>query len=204
MHLGPHHLLHGKFANLQKPYAVIRKAMGQSGGAAGTTLEGDASDEEIDVEGIDDKENGATSAKKRRQGGSTEKKRQNESAVKASVPDDEEEDDPPLFAADPDIFPSTPMVERPPASSSPFYPASAPRDYSSELDPASSPARWEAEDDNEEDGDEQERAHSARILEEEKRRRVQAREKRKRDERERTRSYEVVGIVRKKVVFHLR
>lgn len=210
LHLGPHHLLHGKFVNLQKPYAVIRKAIAQSTIAGGITLEGDASDEELDVEGMTDQDDGPSSAKKRRIGGSSVKncaaKRRNAPTAPAQAGNDEEEeeeDDPPLFPADPDMFPSTPMTENPPASSSPFYPASAPRDYSSELDPGSSPARWDAEDD-EEDDEERQAAVRRAILETEKGRRIKAREKRKKDEKERTRSYEVVGIVRKKVVFHLR
>ena len=195
MHLGEHHLLHGKFANLQKPYAVIRKATGETGG---TALEGDASEEE--EVGMGDQGEGVGSAKKRK----THMKGQHQQQHGSSKPrqdadeDDEEEDEdePPLFAPDPDIFPSRPSHAAHPPSSSPFLPPSAARDYSSELDPASSPARWT--------DDEDEEARDRLGEKEERIKRERAREKRKRDERERTRHYEVVGIVRKKVVFALR
>lgn len=181
LHLGPHHLLHGKFANLQKPYAVIRKAVGI---ASGTTLEGD-SDEEIEME------DGPSSTKKRKHDAPN---------FEAKKEDEEDEEEAPLFAADPDIFPSTPLGSKHMTSSSPYYPASAARDYSSELDPTSSPPQWQ--DDDEDDNEEAEAERSRR--EEEKRRKERSREKRKKEDKERTRHYEVVGIVRRKVVFHLR
>lgn len=185
LHLGEHHLLHGKMVNLQKPYAVIRKATGDSGG---TTLEGDISDEE----GAMEEEVPSASAKKRKTSSKLQKRKDEE---------EEEEEDPPLFAPEPGILPSTPSRDNAPASSSPFYPSSAPRDYSSELDPASSPPVWDDEVDDEED--EEREAEKQRIADQ-KMKRDKAREKRKRDQKERTRHYEVVGIVRKKVVFALR
>lgn len=179
--------------NLQKPYAVIRKAVGET---SGTALEGDISDEEAALE-----EEGPTASVKKRKvdktpnGHGKDKGR----AMDEGEEGEEEEDEPPLFAPEPGIFPATPSSDDGPASSSPFYPSSAPRDYSSDLDPGSSPAKWDQEDEEDVEAE----VEKLRIAEE-KRKRDKAREKRKRDQKERTRHYEVVGIVRKKVVFALR
>ncbi|WWD19236.1 hypothetical protein CI109_103694 [Kwoniella shandongensis] len=202
LHLGEHHLLHGKFVNLQKPYAVIRRVVGTPSSVSviengkAVALEGDASEEESDDEGSDSEE-------------------------------EDEEEDQPLFAANPDMFPSTPSPtnkKRAPQSSSPmsWAPASTPKDYSSELDP-SSPARSEMDDfgfpkrsqpvdeDDEENEDEEERRRKKRKLgkekekaEKEKAARAKAKRVKNKDDKERTRHYEVVGVVRKKVVFALR
>ena len=110
--------------------------------------------------------------------------------------DDEVDDDdePPLFPPEPTTTPSHAGIR----SSSPVYPPSAPRDYSSELD-FSSPARWDATQDDDEEEEERRIAGEAK-----KRELTRRKEKRKREEKERTRHYEVVGVVRKKVVFALR
>ncbi|TXT08848.1 hypothetical protein VHUM_02976 [Vanrija humicola] len=171
LHVGAHHLLHGKIATLPKPYAVIRRVVGTS---AGTAVEGDAADEESDEE---------------------REAREKDTPKKARA-DDEDEDEPPLFA-DADAYTTPSKAHAPlPSSSSPFAPSSAARDYSSDL---SSPAPHDAwgfpvtpGDDDEDDEDEEEQRAAER------------RRKRKRESKERTRHYEVVGVVRKKVVFALR
>ena len=153
----------------------------------GTAVDGDASDEE-EVE-VDE----STPAKTSRIAKGDEDEEQ------------EEEEDQPLFAPNPDIF-QTPLGKHAPHSSSPLYQSSAPRDYSSELD-ASSPSRWDTDEfgfkanhaNGDEDEDDEE-AEMDRVRKEEER----GREKRKTTEKQRTRHYEVVGIVRKKVVFALR
>lgn len=177
LHVGAHHLLHGKIATLPKPYAVIRRVVASSStgaGASGAAIEGDAADEESDEE---------------------REARQKETPKRAKRDDGEEEDDPPLFE---DAFttPSKAPIGLP--SSSPFAPSSAPRDYSSDLSsPVNARDAWgfpvtpgDEEDDEEE--------------EEEEERRAERRRKRRRETKERTRHYEVVGVVRKKVVFALR
>ena len=195
LHLGPHHLLHGKFVNLQKPYAVIRKAVGA---ASGTTLEGD-SDEEVDMD------EGPTSSKKRRVEKTVAGTRSDKGGGDDDDDDDDEDEEAPLFAADPDIFPSTPPASKHVTSSSPYHPASAARDYSSELDPTSSPPQWDEDDEDEEDEEVRKpRGVAVETREKEVRRKGQARDRRKPEEKERTRHYEVVGVVRRKVVFHLR
>jgi hypothetical protein len=42
LHLGEHHLLHGKMANLAKPYAVIRRALALVPEGTAGEVEGDA------------------------------------------------------------------------------------------------------------------------------------------------------------------
>ena len=198
LHLGEHHLLHGKFAALQRPYAVIRRVYGDP---TPTTNEasGDGVDTSSESSGDEDGEIGEPSKRLKQRAG-------------------EEEEDGPLF---PDIH-TTPHHSRTngkpnghvPSSSSPFYPPSTPLDYSSDLD-ASSPARdWQVdqfgepqngdEEDKEDDEDARERreVEGMRVKRDESRAKVKAR--RKREEKERTRHYEVVGVVRKKVVFALR
>ena len=173
---------------MQKPYAVIRKAIAPVDGPLdGTTLEGDASDEEdLDMEDL-------APAKKRKPGQTPTKPKEAE--------EDDEEEDGPLFAPDPGVFQTTPKSKTQALSSSPYVPSSAPRDYSSELDP-SSPARWEGDDDEDEEDEEreQEQARQAEL----KRRRERAKQKREAENGARTRHYEVVGVVWKKVVFALR
>ncbi|OCF38434.1 hypothetical protein I317_07784, partial [Kwoniella heveanensis CBS 569] len=91
LHLGAHHLLHGKFVNLQKPYAVIRRVVAGAnsnidGAAAGTgvALEGDAEEEEEEEEGKEEEE------------------------------EEEEEEDGKLFEDNPDadLLPTTPRKRR--------------------------------------------------------------------------------------------
>lgn len=106
---------------------------------------------------------------------------------------DEDEEEGPLF---PDILQTPPKKSIDPSSSpSTIYPSSAIKDYSSELDFSSPPMSESSKRDLEssEDDDEEE--------EEKERKRKKAKRSGK---KERTRRYEVVGIVRKKVVFALR
>lgn len=175
LHLGEHHLLHGKITSLPKPFAVIRRVVGTSRTTlGGDAIEGDAEEEEEESSG----EGEERTAKKRKV-------------------DDDSDEEPPLFAPNPDDLPLTPRGRQPPSSSSPIYPPSAMRDYSSELD-MSSPAR--DIDDSEDDGAEDEE----KVAVEAKRKAAKRKRERKEGERERTRHYEVVGVVRKKVVFALR
>ncbi|KAL1405820.1 hypothetical protein Q8F55_007498 [Vanrija albida] len=168
LHVGAHHLLHGKIATLPKPYAVIRRVVGHGAGAA---IEGDAADEESDEE---------------------REARQRETPKKAKV-DEEEDDEPPLFA---DAFTTPSKAHAPLPSSSPFVPSSAARDYSSDLSsPVTARDAWgfpvtPGDEDDDDDDEEEQRAERRR--------------KRRRESKERTRHYEVVGVVRKKVVFALR
>lgn len=189
LHLGPHHLLHGKFANLQKPYVVIRRVTGDllaNGGKAedaerikGIAVQGDAVDEE-------------------------------------SSDEEEEEDDEegPLFEKDEDAE-TTPTEDREaPGSSSPFYPPSTPKDYSSDIEmssPAQSqiddfgfPKRGREQDQDEDEEDISTERRKRRKLEDAKEKEKRERRKKRQGRKERTRHYAVVGIVRKKVVFALR
>ncbi|WOO83213.1 uncharacterized protein LOC62_05G006736 [Vanrija pseudolonga] len=171
LHVGAHHLLHGKIATLPKPYAVIRRVVGTSTG--GAAIEGDAADEESDEE---------------------REARRKETPKKAKLDGEEDEDEPPLFA---DAFTTPSKAPMALPSSSPFVPSSAPRDYSSDLSsPVTARDAWgfpitPGDDDDDED-------------EEEEQLRAERRRKRRRESKERTRHYEVVGVVRKKVVFALR
>ncbi|KAK8854624.1 hypothetical protein IAR55_003363 [Kwoniella newhampshirensis] len=185
LHLGEHHLLHGKFVNLQKPYAVIRRVVGNPSSSKALALEGHASEEESGTSN-----------------GSSE--------------EDDDEEDKPLFEPNPDLdlFPSTPVntkIRSLQDSSSPISrnPASTPKDYSSDLEQGSSPPQsslpyTEAED---EEDEEESRKRKRLKLDKEKMKKVKAKAEAKlryKGEKERTRHYEVVGVVRKKVVFALR
>jgi len=162
-------------ANLAKPYAVIRRALALAPEGAAGEVEGDAEDEE-DLE--DDLL--AMDARPTLKG---------KGKGKGKAEEDEEED--PLF---PDILQTPPKKSIDPSSSpSSIYPSSAIKDYSSELDFSSPPMSDTSKRDLESSDDEEE--------EEKERRRKKAKRSGK---KERTRRYEVVGIVRKKVVFALR
>ncbi|WWD02195.1 hypothetical protein V865_000233 [Kwoniella europaea PYCC6329] len=182
LHLGPHHLLHGKFVNLQKPYAVIRKVIGTSNSVEGTTkLEGNASNEESNEED--------------------------------SSSEEEEEEEENLFGQD---EPTTPLkLKSMDYSSSPVYAPLTPMDYSSdlEMDP-SSPARseWDqSEHDDQEDEDQERPNKRAKTkvngggkISTVERRKKEKQKKLESGEKDRTRSYQVIGIVKRKVVFALR
>ncbi|OCF75818.1 hypothetical protein I204_03113 [Kwoniella mangroviensis CBS 8886] len=185
LHLGPHHLLHGKFVNLQKPYAVIRKVIGKSNSVEGTTkLEGNASNEESNEE------------------------------------DSSSEEEENLFEKDDE--PSTPLRSKGKGvdySSSPVYAPLTPIDYSSdlEMDP-SSPARseWDQiEHDDQEDEEQSQQRPNKRArtkvngngggkISKVERRKKEKQKKMESGEKDRTRNYQVIGIVKKKVVFALR
>jgi DNA mismatch repair ATPase MutL len=163
-------------ANLAKPYAVIRRALALVPEGATGEVEGDAEDEE-------DLEDDLLAMDAR----PLKSKSQDKGKGKA----EEEEDEAPLF---PDILQTPPKKSIDPSSSpSSIYPSSAIKDYSSELDFSSPPMSDTSKRDLESSDDEEEE-------EEEKRRKKAKRSGKK----ERTRRYEVVGIVRKKVVFALR
>jgi hypothetical protein len=185
-------------ATLPKPYAVIRKAQapGTSGSNQGDAhvLEGDAADEESDEEREKEEEEDAAAAQ-----GSAKKRRA------------EEDEDGPLFP-DVQVTPVKNKKRRPSdLLSSPWSEPPTPRDYSSDL---SSPpgdfwgtSEFGGDDDDEEDEDE------GRAKEREEREKARERERRRKERRERrraeaqagrTRYYEVVAVVRKKVVFALR
>ncbi|OXG14725.1 chromosome transmission fidelity protein 8 [Cryptococcus neoformans Tu401-1] len=190
LHLGPHHLLHGKFANLQKPYVVIRRVTGVASAngektedpeiAKGIAVQGDA----VDEESSDEEE-------------------------------EEDEEEGPLFGKDEDAETTPTKNRQAPRSSSPFYPPSTSKDYSSDIE-MSSPVRSQVDDfgfpkrDREQGQDEDEEDISVerrkrRKLEEAKaKEKREGRKKRKEGRKERIRRYAVVGIVRKKVVFALR
>jgi hypothetical protein len=177
LHLGEHHLLHGKITTLPKPYAVIRRALTQNEGAIGE-VEGDA-DEEDDIK--------------------EEETRTRTPKGKAKAPDqqkgaeEDDEEEGPLFPPDPDgpLF-QTPIKGIGHASSSPstVLPSSAIKDYSSELDFSSPPMSDNADEEEEERPETRKRKASGNKGDPSK--------------RQRTRRYEVVGVVRKKVVFALR
>jgi len=171
-------------ANLPKPYAVIRRALALAPEGTAGEVEGDAEDEddlEDDLLAIDARPIAAKGKGKQ----------------KAEV--EEEEEELPLF---PDILQTPPKKSNDPSSSpSSVYPSSAIKDYSSELDFSSPPmsdtstSKGDRNSDLKEDSDEDD------YEAEEERRRKKAK---KSGRKERTRRYEVVGIVRKKVVFALR
>ncbi|KAL7422367.1 hypothetical protein Q5752_003013 [Cryptotrichosporon argae] len=189
LHLGAHHLLHGKIVTLPKPYAVIRRAAVVGGASAARAIEGDADAEESDAER--EGAEAVTTPKRARAGGAGRGRPGQQRG------EEEDEDEAPLFEPNEDIF-GTPARPAHVDSSSPF-PSSA-RDYSSELDPTSPYRLNSGGDDDDDDGAARE-VEAQRRLEERKRER---REKRKREGGERTRHYEVVAVVRKKVVFALR
>ena len=180
-------------ATLSKPYAVIRRALAlvPAEGAVGE-VEGDAEEEdhlEDDLLAMDKQTPNRPSAKNSGKGEGKGKEKEKEKA-------DEEEDEGPLF---PDITPpQTPKRGNGHPSSSPssIYPSSAMKDYSSELDFSSPPVSDTSKRDREEESDSEDEEE-----EEEERKRKKAKKSGKKG---RTRRYEVVGIVRKKVVFALR
>lgn len=213
LHLGEHHLLHGKFSNLQKPYAVIRRVVGSLvdvNVSSGAAIEGDA-DEEEDAE-----EDEAGSEGVRVRTPLRPSKTKGGQAPNHDEDEDEDADEPPLF---PPGSPQTPagrhVHAQVPESSSPFLPPSSIKDYSSELD-FSSPAqrsgskRYRSDDEDEDEDDEEDENEDGEEEEEnEETKRKRLKVERKKAERramrpERTRYYEVVGVVRKKVVFALR
>jgi DNA mismatch repair ATPase MutL len=165
-------------ANLAKPYAVIRRALALVPEGAAGEVEGDAEDEE-------DLEDDLLAMDAR------PLNRKNQVQGKGKEKAEEDEEEAPLF---PDILQTPPRKSTDPSSSpSSIYPSSAIKDYSSELDFSSPPMSDTSKRDLESSDDEEE--------EEEERRRKKAKRSGK---KERTRRYEVVGIVRKKVVFALR
>lgn len=192
---------------------MIRRAVA----AAGQTLEGDAEEEESDADNEEERTpkrptGAASGASGARRGDPASSPLAAVSRLPGGRPGDEsEEEDGPLFPEQ-----QTPTTRPMPLSSSPFLPPSSARDYSSDLDSSpvrppldlnSSPPRGLGD----EDDDEEERE---REKEERRRRREEERAEREREERhrarrraarpERTRHYEVVGVVRKKIVFALR
>ena len=189
--MGEHHLLHGKIASLPKPYAVIRRVIGSPGQIlSGKAVEGDADEEESQLGDEDEYDEEVCPQ------GTKGFRDNHEEEV-------DEEDERPLFPSN--VIPTTPISRHQPCSSSPIYLPSARRDYSSELD-RSSPVRGcdtdvfgskRSRDDDDDDEGEGRLVKKKRLG-----RRLNG--ERKDEERERTRHYEVVGVVRKKVVFALR
>lgn len=179
LHLGSHHLLHGKIATLPKPYAVIRRALAQHEGVSGE-VEGDAEEED---EVVEDETRSKRAPKGKGRAPTVQQEREDG--------EDEEEEEGPLFPPDPDgpLF-QTPVKGNGHASSSPstVYPSSAVKDYSSELDFSSPPMSDKA--------DEEESANT--------RKRKAVNKSEDPTKKQRTRRYEVVGVVRKKIVFALR
>jgi hypothetical protein len=184
-------------ATLAKPYAVIRRALATVEGIEGE-VEGDA-EEEDDLE---DEVPSAISSK----GKKVTPSRNSRGKGKGKDDEEGEEGEEPLFPSEPEYDPfQTPAKSRNGkhanghASSSPstIYPSSAMKDYSSELGfsspPMSDTSSKRRLDDDEDDGEDEEQ---------EERRRKKAKKGSKM--KERTRRYEVVGIVKKKVVFSLR
>jgi hypothetical protein len=172
-------------ANLAKPYAVIRRALAlvPAEGAVGE-VEGDAEEEEDledDLLAMDRQTSNRPSAKAKGKGKQKE---------------EEEEEEGPLF---PDIDTTPPHTpkrdgQHPSSSPSSMYPSSAMKDYSSELDFSSPPV-------SDTSTSKRDRDDESESEDEEEERRKKVKKSRK---KERTRRYEVVGIVRKKVVFALR
>lgn len=168
-------------ATLPRPYAVIRRAVSTE-----ANIEGDAADEESDAEREAEHEALTSSpiAPKK--------------LKLSSTAAEEEEDEPPLFPEM--VTPKRGPRDLPP--SSPPAPSSQGPEYSSDL---SSPMRgmdaWGFPR-QEEDEDDDEEARQER--EEERRERERKRRRANRPPRERARHYEVVAVVRKKIVFSLR
>ncbi|RXK42344.1 hypothetical protein M231_00334 [Tremella mesenterica] len=215
LHLGPHHLLHGKIVSLPKPLAVIRKSHApiatthkadvHSDRNTRGVLEGDVSEEDQEEEEHDPLQTMDTRA-----GPSKPSK------VKKTTEESEEEDEEPLFPmTKPFRTPSrlgkshghTPSIK----SSSPVYPPSSIQDYSSDLDPTSPYRQDECDRQMTTLHDNEDEMESPSVLrrEREKRKREEEEKKRRKKrklehDKERTRYYEVVGLVRKKVVFSLR
>ncbi|WWC90547.1 uncharacterized protein L201_005483 [Kwoniella dendrophila CBS 6074] len=206
LHLGQHHLLHGKFVNLQKPYAVIRKSIGT----------GDSETEQKDGES-------------KLEGNLINEENEDEEEESESSSSSEEED---LFEKKED--PITPQKRRKSQdlSSSPIGYGNneplTPIDYSSELefDPSSPPQsefsspisnnKDKVEEEEEEEERPNKRIRNTTHLEGKNKKyneKINKREKRKKEkqkriekglEKQRIRSYQVVGIVKRKLVFALR
>lgn len=138
-----------------------------------------------------------------------------ESSDEEDEEDEEDEGEGPLFEKDQNVE-TTPTKDRQALrSSSPFYPPSTPKDYSSDIEmssPAGSqmddfgfPKRGRSQDEDEDEENIDIERRKRRKLEEAKaKEKRERREKRREGRKERTRHYAVVGIVRKKVVFALR
>ncbi|BEJ03010.1 hypothetical protein CcaverHIS641_0101850 [Cutaneotrichosporon cavernicola] len=170
------------------PYAVIRRAEDPAGGA----LEGDAEDEESDADNEEER------SPKRPAGG---RDILGPLAKKRRV-DEDDDDEPPLFPEQ--NTPQRPPPPLPPSSPISFHPSSA-HDYSSDLD--SSPVMGfgtlpPSEFDEDEAEEERERRREEERAAREREERHRARRRAARPER--VRHYEVVGVVRKKIVFALR
>lgn len=192
-------MLHGKISSLAKPYAVIRRALTQNRNVDGA-VEGDA-EEEDDLEDDLDVESKKTPTRLKENG-------KGKGKGKASRDEDEEEEEEgPLFPVDPDgpLFQTPTKGDSNPSSSpSTVYPSSAMKDYSSELD-FSSPPISEASSrgrkrDNDDEGDEDDQDGSPEMV----KRRKHSKKGLDPNKKQRTRRYEVVGVVRKKIVFALR
>jgi hypothetical protein len=195
--------LHGKILTLQRPYAVIRRVVGRpdaDGDVEGEGIDGDADEEEdaaeSEAEDMGTAKDGArrTLAKSGHMPGG-----KGEDLIGL----DDEEYEPPLF---PPGSPRTPSRAPIPSSSSPVLPPSSMKDYSSELDFSSPRHSVGSKRDRSDDEDEDE--HMDEEGSEEARRKRLKLEKKMQERRaarpKRTRYYEVVGVVRKKVVFALR
>lgn len=124
-----------------------------------------------------------------------------------AVDDDDEEDEEegPLFPLDPDgpsFTTPTKGQSHPSSSPSTIYPSSAIKDYSSELDFSSPPISEASSRGHKRDreGDEDEGDGSPEVMKKRKHPRKGVDPIKK----QRTRRYEVVGVVRKKIVFALR
>lgn len=174
-------------ATLPRPYAVIRRAVT----ASGTELDGDAADEESDAER--EAEQAALSSSP------AAPKKARLSKLAATVAEEAEEDDPPLFPEM--VTPKRAPRDLPP--SSPPAPSSQCHGYSSDLSsPVQGMDEWgfSRRPGSEVDEDEEER----QDREEERREMERKRRRANRPPRERARHYEVVAVVRKKIVFNLR
>lgn len=176
-HIGEHHLLHGKVSTLPKPYAVIRRVRGEGS----TTVDGDAADEESDAE-------------REAEVGEDER-----TPKKAKHGDEEDEDEPPLFPEQTSPLATKQPQLYPPSSPFPSSMPSSAHDYSSDLEMSSPPRQPESDDE-----DDQARRREREREAQEKARKAERRARRRAERPERTRHYEVVGIVRKKLVFALR
>lgn len=180
---------------MAKPYAVIRRALTQNQDVDGA-VEGDAEEE-------DDLEDESAPKKSPTRPTTT----MNGKGKGKAVDDDEDEEEGPLFPLDPDgpLFTTPKKGGRLPSSSpSTIYPSSAMKDYSSELD-FSSPPISEASSrgnkrDNRDEGEEDEDGDWSPEVSK-KRKTTRQGDPAK---TQRTRRYEVVGVVRKKIVFALR
>lgn len=167
-------------ATLPKPYAVIRRAAAAPSAA---NIEGDAEDEESDAE---------------REALSSPVQPKKPKLAAPAEAEDAEEDDPPLF---PEAMATPTRGPRDLPPSSPPVPSSAGPGYSSDLSsPIQDMDAWgfsrRAGDDDEGEDDDERRQREEELRR--KRRRANG------PPRERARHYEVVAVVRKKIVFSLR